>query len=671
MTKIISCICNNSFFSVSFLKSILYKFVPGKIIFIIVTAIFSSLELNASDQDIARNLLIRSYDYLKKGNPSQAKEFSEQSFEITQNLPEYYHISNLLTGNEKKYNRQKSTNADRIEANIRNSFFTSKFELLKQCAAVYEKTHQYKKSYGTYNSLFLMDGYDLSGVYLECLKMLFNSDITSYIPAVLSNAKKQFDSPELDYYSLLHSVLYPRLQKGAFDTRLVNLKAQGLPDDKTILLKALYDANKKSVYSEYRSLVRNKTPESDVQKNILYAMLSGPTGLTRNEITTLLSDWIGTGGTADSRTDTLVKSGALASIIKANKNLNDAFSNFTGDRITDRDNDGDWEALYVYVNGKMKKSYHDSDQDGINEYETEYYDNGNLKEYIINNSNGDSVTYGFNLISRSLEYMAFDYNNKPREKFLIDGNVSLTNINTILKMSRKDLLYNTNLVETDDPEKKQIKYFNGTIQYEYIDTDGNGYFEYRKYYKSGILSDALKDTDQNGLFEIKEEYKNGKLETVYSRSDDAYSGYDYKESVSGNIIEKYWDNNHDGIYEIKFTENGGLSYKYFDINYNGNYDYALEMKNDIPYRLYEIRNAKWILLKTYPAKQNNSMKNWLILSVRNFDNMEIPDSIDATGKIFTYKNKMQYYDNDNIKNDRFNFKLFVHKNQIYLIDMMR
>jgi hypothetical protein len=647
-------------------------FIPVLLFFtFIFPFICSPFNVYSSDPEIAKNLIKTSYDYFKEGNKQLASEMLQRSYEITNTIPEYYYISNLLFGNDMKTFHDQESNAEKIVKYASNSFMIEKYDLLKQCAVIYGKTHRFRKSLSLYEQLFSIETSDHKQDYLDCVGMLFHSELTADILPVLGEAKRYFDSPDLDYYSLLYGVLHARPAKKEFDAQLLNLTAKNYPAVKLLYLKALYGTNGNETFNEYSSLSKQAV-DPFLKKNIIHSMLTNRGSLNRAQMTGLLQDWIASGGLSDSRTDGLLSDKYIFDLINTDKSMKDPVLKYSGERYTDNDEDGNPEEYFIYKNGRAVQAVYDTDQNGINESVIKYFDDGNIDEYDKFTGESSSEKYFFNRLNRSLESVEFYSNGSMTGKFVMKNSALFPKLSEIGNIKIENLLPYVNLAESGDVNgKKQVKYYNGSVQYEYFDSDNNGYYEYRKFYVNGSADHAVKDVDQDGIFEIREEYKNGKLTAVYSMSDENSKIYDYKEMFSDNGIEKYWDSNSDGIYEMKITENKDAEFKYFDINFDGIYDFVLESRNNSPERLYEIKNGKRELMKNYAEDKKISVNNWLILSVRKMSDIEIPDGIDLSKKIFTYKNKKQFFENNEIKNGYMNFRIFIHKNEIYLIDMMR
>jgi hypothetical protein len=639
-----------------------------KIVFPFFIILISSY-LYCEDVDIAKTYLRDAQNSYNTKQVSITKQYLDKSFGFSERLPEYYYFSNLILSDDQSDLSIKRNNSDKILSNLTNLFLIDEYDFLTQTAKIYEQTHEYKKSYESYLKLFQIEGKDLKNDYINCLKMLFNSNIQDKIPEIIIKAKQNYEIIDLYYYNLLYKIKFTKLPIADFSRDLNILISNNFSETKILYLKALYSPK---VYNEYISLKGKIDPS--YKKRIIFTILSRPQNLSGSEILKLSTDWIEAQGLIDSRTNILLKNSTFVKLIEPDKALKQQYFNYSGTRIKDVDEDGYWEENDLYKNNILIEKITDSNQDGVYETSFKYGFDGKIKEFIKYKNLSDYVKYNFNQIDISLVSADYYENKKLVKKdnllksslYIKSNDYSVLNENFINKY--------IDTVETFDGGHKITKMNQGQIQYEYVDADNNGIFEYKNIYKNNIQVETLKDLNGNGIYEIKEVYKNGKLSEIFCKTDENSANFDYIEKNTGDGIEKYWDNNNDGIYELLIKElNNGTTYKMFDFDYNGKYDYVYELKGKIPVKLYEIKNEKWIIIKYLNEKSEHKLNNWIIISIKETEKIIIPDSINIKDKesvsgIFSFMGKRNFFENGIIKSDSFNYKLFLLNDQIYLLD---
>ncbi|OHD18634.1 MAG: hypothetical protein A2086_17020 [Spirochaetes bacterium GWD1_27_9] len=639
--------------------------------------LFFSAKIFANDKELAKGYLIKAYNFYKQNNFEFSKEYLDKSYEYSKEIPEYYYLSNALIKDEKKNFYLKSQNADKIAKNIDNLFLIDKYDVLKQTAFIYGKIFEFQKSYDAYKKIFLTEDKDLQNDYLDCIKMLFNSNITKFIQEAISEAKNYFQSLDLYYYDLLYKVKFSKIDKNNFRKDIERLIAGDYSSSRVLYLQILYNYNLSESFKSYSTLKTNNNIEAGFKRLIIFAFLEKIEFLNQKQILSLTNDWIEIDGNSFYLTDILLKNKIFNKFVSSNKDLKNIFLNYSGVRIKDSDIDGNWEEFYQYKDGILLSKIIDANQDGINEYSVTYFVDGRIKEYFKYKNINYYEKYNFNHIDKSVDNIEIYKNDILIEKYNLLKSAFFPEEKDFSKI---ELNYFFNYVDTKEEftDVHSIKkYSQNQIKYELIDSNNNGYFEYKKFYDNNKIYEAIKDVDENKIFEIKELYKDSNLVSILYKTNDSLQNYDYIENIKSNSIEKLWDFDKDGIFEVLFTEDENkISYKMFDINFDNKYDFVYQLKNNIPQKLYEIKNKKWILLKTYKSEENSNKNNWNIVSFKNIDNIYAPDSIDIKNNqklegMFTFRDKKFFFENGIIKCNDFNYKLFIINNEFYLIDISR
>jgi hypothetical protein len=505
--------------------------------------------------------------------------------------------------------------------------------------------------------------------------MLFNSNIADKIPALIIRARENYDLIDFQYFDLLYKLKYSRISQNDFYKGIGSLSANNYSPTKIFYLKTLFYPDISGIFKEYASIKDQIEPV--FKKKILFNMLDKAQNLSRNEIIALISDWVLINGQNDALTDTLLKKKHISVLISADKNLNQTFLKFTGVRLKDRDEDGFYEEYFEYRNGILLTKIIDSNQDGVPEFEAEYFSDGKIKEFVKYRDNNNYEKYTFNNKDSSLISEVF-FENKMDSRvytflksayFPKEEDLKTLDLNSILKYADK--------AEIFDNGHELIKYSGGKVKFEYIDEKNNGFYGYKKIYKNGIIIEALKDVNENGIYEIREIYSKGKLNEIWCKTDEMSRNYDFIEKITDSGIEKYWDENNDGIFEVSFIEkNDGTVYKLFDIDFDGKYDYGYEYKNSVPVKLYKIVNEKWNVLENFTLNQDLRYNGWTIITEKTIDKIAVPEKIELKNNnnlsgLFSYNGKRQFFEKGIIKIDDLDYKLFLVNNEIYLLDLSR
>jgi|GEM_PF-1501316 len=658
----------------------------NKIIFLFIITIFININI-FPEEDLSKFYLTKSYEYYKENKKELALQLLNKSYEYSKKLPEYYYISNLLLEGNRKYLNIKRINAKMILDNIGNAYLINEYELLKNAVKIFGEVKDYEIYISANNKLFTYKSMVVIEDYLDFINIIIYSGIDEYIsliPSVIIEAKKLFNSIDLDYFWLLYKVKV-NIKNKDFDINEFNKNirlfyANNYPIIKIIYLKALFFNDAKNIndsYKEYKSIPNNQI-ENEVmfKKRILFEFLKKVDYFSNKIIPDLLNEWAEIGNN-DYKTEILLKNKKIYDFINKDKNLKKMLIEYTGIREKDDNEDGEWEELYKYEKGIVIEKIVDKNQDNVYEELYIFFNKGNINEYI-SYLNGDKEykKYIFNENDMTLQYIDY-YKDKIREyRETFDKSLIKYEEGKLNNILNKENQKYVTLREEWTPVHKRIKLYKNQVIYEEFDIDNNDVFEEKAFYKDGVKNEVLKDLNGNNIYEIYEGYENNKLKFIKYKTDESLKEYNYIEYLTNNNkILKYWDNDYDGIFEILIEDyNNGVYLTKFDINFDKKYDYAYEYKNGQPNALYRLKDDSMILLKKYKQTEKEKKLKWRIISVNDIDKLLIPDDIYLKDKnklsgTFIYKGKKDIFKNGKVENEFFRYKLFIIGNEIFLLDI--
>lgn len=640
--------------------------------------LFFSISIIVPDEiDIARLQIRKAYDNYKAGKNLLAENILKGANEFALNIPEYFYLKNELLGDSKDSLYIKMENSKDILRNIKNNYFLSEYELLIHVKDISVKTRNYDYAKNVYKEILSIPNIDMLNDYIGYIDTLFLSKDISTVENILKEARNRYNSIEFDYFDLKSKIILNKIDDNEFKRKISVLNSNGYSKSKILLLSVMYSpANGiKKYLDEYFALKVSNSLDGYYQREILYYLIMKSSGLKSADVLSALQEWIVINGPSYTETFDILKNKTLYSIISKNAPLNENILKYTGERVEDADNDGNWEDLYKITSGVIRSRLVDKNQDGAYEYKYTYFDDGKIATFtVFNGKNSDYKEAHFNPFDSSVATIDFYRSGKLIEKITAVKSALYLNVDTSKDIDAKTYNNYIDKREYYTDFYSISGYTNGQINRRDIDLDHDGVIEEKEFYNNGVISEKMKDSDKNGTFEIIERYNNGKLKTVFYKENDFTDNYYYREDIEPNYSVKKWDANSDGIYESTVTEYpDGTSYNKLDINYDGVYDYQIELKKGVPVRLSKISYGKLVNIKTFSGKEEIKKNNWYIISYRDIKKVNIPDKITFTdGKktsgYFLDKNEKYFFKDSNIVNDNFNFKLFIINSEIYLID---
>lgn len=654
------------------------------VFFIIVVFIFSII---CQEENLAKYYLKTSFDFYKNAKLDLAKIYQGKACSINNSFPECYYLSNLFLTDIKENMALKKNNAELIIKYLNNSFFIEDYDFYKQIALIFEIVKDFDKSNFYYNKLISVNNRVTEEDFINYINMLFmTNDKTKFnlIPYVINKAKENYNSLDFDYLLLLYKINSNNINHNEFLQMVNLLEANDYSESKLLYLKIIYYANTRTfnnLYDEYINLRDNDLVEFEYKEKILYALLSKEYYLSNSRIIELLYDWDKLAQN-DLKTMQLINNRRILTNINSKEDLRSKYLNFSGIRLKDEDDNGNWEEKYEFKNGLIIDKIFDINQDGIYENEITYFNNGKINEYIVyEGKNTDYKKFYLNINDQSLKFIDYYLNEKLIKRVTLIPSSYKPEINMLNNIDYKSIINNVAFIEEWNKEYTKINYFNSKITEEYVDSDNNGKYDKKIFFKNGVMDVVYRDINENGIYELYEKYEKGLLAYCNYMTDEDNGIYDYREEYYNNKIVKYWDYDKDGIFEVAVEENNnGITEKMFDINFNSKYDYIYEEKDGVLQNIYKIDERTNKIIKRMPVKvrkpesTKSKNKNWIVVSVKDLDNIKVPDQIIINdlrhlSGIYYYKNEKIYFKNSIIENKEFKYKLFLLNNVIYLIDL--
>lgn len=626
------------------------------------------------DAGLSKIYLEKAYNYYNLKQFDITKEYLDKSSSYNKKLPEYYYISGLILDNTKENKYEKGLIADKIIENIDNNFLLKKYKLLLFAALTYRSIREFEKSLNVYTKLFDIEDEDLRKDYIDCIDMLFYSKITGKIPELLLKTSKLFEDITLDYYRLLYAVLYTKIGEVDFNKTLSRLIASNYDPAKILYLKSLFYNNLSKLFNEYTLLKENT--EVKWLRKIGANFLKKSGNLSVKQVSSLLNDWIKFDGLRDYYTNIILNDKRLFKIINDDKNLKSSFLKYTGERVENKDEDNDFEKIEGYKDGILVYEIIDASQDGVNDYRIEYLNNRKMKKLTVYKTSSNYLIYNFNVIDGSIIDIENYADKKLHDKTYLIKSSYFPTLNELLGINNKVSEY-IDYIEFKDNGFRMVKYDDKKVNYEFIDYNSNNYFEHRIFYKDNTVDYAIKDLDENNLFEIKEVYKKGKLTTIMLKTSDIIKEYNYIENIYDKSVEKLWDNDFDGLFEVKYRdENNGRAETFFDINYDGVYDFMIESKDNKKIGLFELKKGGRLLIRKYAEVKLEKLKKFVIVSVKDQDSLTLPDEVVVNdyvrlSGVYRYKENRALFENGRITGNLFDFKIFYVNDFLYMVDIKR
>ncbi|HOV12891.1 MAG TPA: hypothetical protein PK771_01295, partial [Spirochaetota bacterium] len=290
------------------------KIIIPMIIFILCFNLYPNEDVN-----LAKVYIQKAYNYYNSKQYDICEEYLNKSYNYSKIIPEYYYFMSLILDNTVDTKFQKSLYSFDISKNIQNSFLIKDYFMLIYSANVFRSVRDFNNSYNIYLKIFNIDDIELTKDYLDCIDMLFYSKITNKIPELINNAKKTFEDINLYYFQLLYEILFSNIDDKRFNESFGRLVAANYNTTKLLYIKTLYYKNLSKVYEEYDKL--KIQIDKTWNKKIIYNFLQKNGSLKKQQILTLLNDWIKNNGLTDFNTNNILSNKNILKIIGEDKKL--------------------------------------------------------------------------------------------------------------------------------------------------------------------------------------------------------------------------------------------------------------------------------------------------------------------------------------------------------------
>jgi hypothetical protein len=638
----------------------------------------SPLILSAGESHLSAIYIQKAWEAQLSRNTELAVQYLNKAEEYKPDQPEYDYLRIQTLPDDRRSNFYKRQYADHLVDSLSRRFFLSRKELLLEAIHVYESVRHISKAFNLYRELFKLQDESNESQMLDCMRMLALEDSYRDLGILIRETEGVFESLDRDYYKLLTRIVLKDLNRKESEEGIRSLQSQGYPPDKLLYLRSWNRGTGKELLEEYRKLKKDRQFTDNYQKKILYPMIRDSDSLRKEELTELLKDWLEINGNFDLYTEDLTGKTGIKELIRSDKKLNEAFLNFTGKRMLDANQDGFWEAMRTYQNGTLIEEVLDYDQDDKPEFSAKFHLNGNIKAVTLYETPDNYEIYYGNQESSRLQSAEFF-----RDRMLVFTRY-YQHSRYLINLEESEMLRSRTVnqfIDRDqygEPDWRMIKYSQGSPVYGLIDRNRNQQPEEKLFYENGVISRVIKDLDEDGFFDITEYYRNGKIQKTEYRDQKNSDRVFYKEQVLTDKIEKTWDENHDGIDELKIIEQKeGLILKYLDIDFDGAYDFLDETKVNNVKNIYRIqKNGTLSLINRYDLKEKDDSKNWIVVSGQLLDHLKIPESIQVQDKtdlngIYYYQNKKIFFKKGILNTKDFSYRLLIYENKLYLIDQMR
>jgi hypothetical protein len=647
-----------------------------KSLFAVMAVIFycMTLPVNASDLQIAKSYLKRAM--VNRDNPKIVSHLCNQAKEYAVCFPEYEYLQLEVCHETGDFSDALQYLQD-MQAKQNKAFIIDDYDIASQAARTYHYLHSYREALPFYKKVVAQTDKKNAGDYLKYLSCLFASGVApSQILPVLQEASALFSNQEFVFYQVLYSVKSSSNPFGEPAALIRSLENNGYATQETQYLKSLLIKNQDELGAFINDL-QNKQIDAKWGRDIVYGLLERFTVTDENILDTCMSLWNDYAGNADVRTFRFLSYSPLAEWIKSNEKFAH-WTVFTGSRTTDIDGNGKAELVVSVKDGIITNRSEDKNQDSVVEREFAYFDNGKIDKVYTRENNTDFQCYTFNEYDSSLLTAEFIKDSKITERNAFIKGAFVFTENQPFPVLQDNLIDYRE--EYFDNETVKTKFANAKVVMTEKDRDGDGYFEYRALYESGVIAQAFIDMDKNQTPDMHEVYRNGKLVQCEAGYSNTTGVYYYKEVFAKDGIEKYWDNDKDLKYEIfEKTFSDGLVQSYFDVNKDGIYDYMQEKTKDKNVSVYAVNPDKTKKRKIAASvvKQKNIAKTrgWTVISARDSARLAIPDDIsffdtdskNASGT-FSYKKQKFYFSDGLVKSADFNFRLLRNGEKLFLFD---
>ncbi len=547
------------------------KLVWAALFICMITASVSAY--NDMDRRIGIVYMKNAAAYYLNGQYRQAEEFLEKAKEFYTDSSDYEYIKGLI-----KLESKNDLNA--AAENFRDAVEFDNWILLerKECITDYARILFRKKQYDELITLVENNAYpdfkDNDLMYLYLLSLKYRKQDVKYRDILGLSINRYHDDYRFGLLYVNESSLYRnkilngeyvfKNEEGRLQVYLESVKNLEDGTRKITALEQYFSMGGKDLSAkiEYMRLT-GETDEGKIQELISANLLSNPFNRLR-----------------------------LINILPQNelrKVVENAYTEYTGNIYYDLNNDGYFEELHLYENGKPAGISIDNNQDGVIEVMI-IFEKGQplelilttdkfirfsydgypvLQEMSIADENGNTV---YTFIKERMALPVYSFREYD-DKLMFDNDIvnDFTNdMETVSKNSVRIAVYSGAGITNgwgDLKEELERRDENTAILKIYNNLMGN--YIYKQFKDKKTI--GFGDIDFDNIIDLREIYSDGELVSI--EADDNKNGrYDYKISFEDEQIVSWWDFNEDGIYDCRQYEKNGVLINEYSSGFDGNFD---------------------------------------------------------------------------------------------------
>lgn len=617
--------------------------------------------------------------YLKRALADQSRpeitlSLLQQSLEYSSEYPEYYYL--MLEYNDKAESHAEDAQLVELLMQTKdNRFLIEEYKILTKAAEIYTFLHQYEEALAVYSEILEMKEKKLHQDYLNFISCLFSFQHADRqkIADVIQEGFSYYATNEILFYKALYSLKFHDTSFGSPQEVIAVLEDNNYSPQEIAYLKSflLNDEIHRAKFVDQLLVLEGERQISDVWgREIVYQVLFQYEIRDSAVLQKCLNLWNIWDGNRDFRTFQIVRRENISAFMEEDDNLK-IMQKYTGDRYYDPDHNGRNEIVFRMKNGVVIEKIEDHNQDGKPERYSCYHEDGRIDFVEQRIGKKKNRRYLFNPNNSSLSAVEIYRDHQLVKKYYPEKSRYFFEETKALP-ALEELLAYLDYEEEYGEGIARKKYFGGVPSYLWKDQDGDGVFEYQEIYEKGELQNVFIDFNQDGDVDIVKNYKGGELISLKSKTDLLSNYYTYQEVIKENSVEKYWDLNQDGEFEVKCEEfSSGERIFYFDSDPAEGYEYLCKERNKGEYEIYRMMGKKGVLQSVTEKKRGPKKKGWYLISGRDPETLVTPEQIDFIDDLsgsFVYEGKRSYFTAGLLKGDAFVFRVFRNPMGVFLLD---
>ncbi len=547
------------------------KLVWAALFICMITASVSAY--NDMDRRIGIVYMKNAAAYYLNGQYRQAEEFLEKAKEFYTDSSDYEYIKGLI-----KLESKNDLNA--AAENFRDAVEFDNWILLerKECITDYARILFRKKQYDELITLVENNAYpdfkDNDLMYLYLLSLKYRKQDVKYRDILELSINRYHNDYRFGLLYVNESSLY---RNKILNGEYVFKNEEGRMQVYLESVKNLEDGTRKITALEQYFSMGGK----DLSAKIEYMRLTGETD--EGKIQELISANLLSNPFNRLRLINILPQNELRKVVE------NAYTEYTGNIYYDLNNDGYFEELHLYENGKPAGISIDNNQDGVIEVMI-IFEKGQplelilttdkfirfsydgypvLQEMSIADENGNTV---YTFIKERMALPVYSFREYD-DKLMFDNDIvnDFTNdMETVSKNSVRIAVYSGAGITNgwgDLKEELERRDENTAILKIYNNLMGN--YIYKQFKDKKTI--GFGDIDFDNIIDLREIYSDGELVSI--EADDNKNGrYDYKISFEDEQIVSWWDFNEDGIYDCRQYEKNGVLINEYSSGFDGNFD---------------------------------------------------------------------------------------------------